>query len=85
MEVPSDYRTGYEQARLIDQKTADNYIAHTIIGDPVMDALVEELAELPQETGSPVPQRRDGRRSSWIAERTAGTARLLRRRTGTRP
>ncbi len=49
MEVPSDYQAGYDQARLIDPKTADNYIAHTIIGDPVMDALVEELAELPQE------------------------------------
>ena len=49
MEVPSEYQAGYDQARLIDQKTADNYIAHTIIGDPVMDALVEELAEFPQE------------------------------------
>ena len=48
MEVPSDYKAGYEKARLVDRETADNYIAHTHIGDPVMDAVVEELASLPQ-------------------------------------
>ena len=49
MEVPSDYRAGYERARLVDQETSDNYIAHTLIGDPVMDAVVAELESLPQE------------------------------------
>ncbi len=48
MEVPYDYEEGYEMARLVDRETADNYIAHTTIGDPVMDAVVEELALLPQ-------------------------------------
>ena len=48
MEVPSDYRAGYEKARLVCKETADNYIAHTLVGDPVMDAVVEELASLPQ-------------------------------------
>ena len=48
MEAPSDYKAGYEKARLVDRETADNYIAHTHIGDPVMDAVVEELASLPQ-------------------------------------
>ena len=47
-EAPSDYKAGYEKARLVDRETADNYIAQTHIGDPVMDAVVEELASLPQ-------------------------------------
>ena len=49
MRVPTDYKAGYEKARLVDKETADNYIAHTHIGDPVMDAVVEELAPLPQD------------------------------------
>ena len=48
MEVPSDYKEGYEKARLADKGSADNYIAHTHIGDPVMDALLEEMSPLPQ-------------------------------------
>jgi len=49
MEVPHDYKAGYERACLVDKVTADNYLAHTQIGDPVMDAVVEELAPLPQK------------------------------------
>ena len=48
MGTPTDYRAGYEQARLIDKEAADTYVAHTLVGDPVMDAVVEELAPLPQ-------------------------------------
>ena len=48
MELPSDYKAGYEKARLVDKEAADTYVAHTRIGDPVMDAIVEELASLPQ-------------------------------------
>ena len=48
MKIPSDYLQGYEKARAVDPEMADNYIAHTNIGDPVMDAIVEELASLPQ-------------------------------------
>ena len=48
MKVPHDYEAGYEKARLVDKENADNYIAHTHIGDPVMDAVVEELAPLSQ-------------------------------------
>ncbi|MCE2457223.1 MAG: hypothetical protein J4G14_05350 [Dehalococcoidia bacterium] len=33
---------------MVDREVADNYIAHTRIGDPIMDAVVEELASLPQ-------------------------------------
>ena len=46
--IPTDYIPGYEKAHAIDPDLADNYVAHTLIGDPVMDALVEELASLTQ-------------------------------------
>ena len=49
MEIPSAYETGYARARLVDKETADNYLAHTTVGDPVMDAVVEELATLPRD------------------------------------
>ena len=45
--VPADYRAGYEQARRVDQEAADTYVAHTLIGDPIMDGVVEELESLP--------------------------------------
>ena len=44
--IPTDYQAGYEEARLVDKGTADNYIAHTLIGDPLGDAMAEDLAEL---------------------------------------
>ena len=63
MEVPTDYRAGYKQARLIDQKTADTYVDHTLIGDPVMDAVVEELADLaPNEVHQFIQAGMDGDR-----------------------
>ena len=63
MEVPTDYRAGYEQARLIDPKTADTDVAHTLIGDPVMDAVVEELADLaPNEVHQFIQAGMDGDR-----------------------
>ena len=46
---PSAYAEGYDDARLVDQKTATNYIDHTVIGDPVMDAVVDELASVPRD------------------------------------
>ena len=49
MFIPSAYIAGYEKARLVDEEAARNYIAHTAIGDPQMDALVEELSSLPQD------------------------------------
>ena len=48
MKIPTAYIPGYEAARAINPEMADNYVAHTIVGDPVMDALVEELAPLPR-------------------------------------
>ena len=49
LNAPSAYVDGYAKARAVDREAADNYIAHTRIGDPVMDAVVEEMAPLPQE------------------------------------
>lgn len=46
--IPSAYLPGREEACQLDKVATDNYIAHTQIGDPVMDAIVEELAPLPQ-------------------------------------
>ncbi|MCY4591764.1 MAG: oxygenase MpaB family protein [Alphaproteobacteria bacterium] len=48
LNAPSAYVDGYSKARGVDREAADNYIAHTLVGDPVMDALVEELSPLPQ-------------------------------------
>ena len=44
MLIPSDYIQGYRKAHTISPLVADNYVAHTLIGDPKADALVEELA-----------------------------------------
>ena len=48
LNAPSAYAEGYARARAVDRAAADNYIAHTLVGDPVMDAVVEEMAPLPQ-------------------------------------
>ncbi len=47
--IPAEYLEGYEKARLVNPALADKYVAHTIIGDPVMDAIIEEMSPLPQE------------------------------------
>ena len=53
MEIPTAYISGYERACAVDAKTASNYIAHTTIGDPEADALMEELSLMsPQEAGA---------------------------------
>ncbi|MBC9866281.1 MAG: DUF2236 domain-containing protein [Opitutae bacterium] len=46
---PSAYIDGYvkAKARLEDREAADNYIRHTVIGDPELDPVMEELASLP--------------------------------------
>ena len=45
--VPSAYRDGYIRAADYDRNAADAYIAHTVIGDPPLDAVLEELADVP--------------------------------------
>ena len=47
MEVPSSYIDGYKKARRIAPVLATNYIDHTTIGDPLADALIADLAQLP--------------------------------------
>lgn len=45
-EIPSAYRAGYEKARLEDPAAADNYVRHTTLGDPQLDPVLEEIADL---------------------------------------
>ena len=42
--IPTDYRAGHEKARKLAPETADNYVAHTLVGDPLADAMMEDLA-----------------------------------------
>ena len=46
--IPSDYIPGYERARARDAVLADRYMAHTLVGDPEADAVVEYLNSLPR-------------------------------------
>ena len=46
MDIPTDYKQGYEKARAIAPDLAANYIAHAHIGDPLAEAMTEDLAEL---------------------------------------
>ena len=43
---PTDYAAGYEKARAIDEGMASNYIAHTLIGDPLGEEVADDLAAL---------------------------------------
>lgn len=47
--MPSAYTSGYAKAQLQDQALADNYITHTLIGDPELDPILEELSSLPRD------------------------------------
>ena len=49
MRIPTDYAAGYAEARLVDAELARNYIAHTVVGDPVADAFIAEIDKLPVE------------------------------------
>lgn len=48
MRIPAEYRIGYNNALAIDMDTAETYVAHTLVGDPVMDGVVVDLAPFPQ-------------------------------------
>ena len=48
MNIPSDYKPGYEKARALDPDLAEAYVEHTLIGDPLADAAMESLAEFDQ-------------------------------------
>ena len=50
--IPTDYAEGYARARLLAPDIADNYVAHSLIGDPLGDAMMEDLGQLPAEESS---------------------------------
>ena len=43
LKIPTDYQKGYEQARLVDPAIAANYVAHTLVGDPLGETMVRDL------------------------------------------
>jgi len=45
--IPSDYRESFKRAHSVDPERATNYIVHTMIGDPVCDSMMAQLAEVP--------------------------------------
>ena len=47
-DIPSAYTDGLSRCAVVDRDRADIYIRHTRIGDPLMDAAVEDLASLPR-------------------------------------
>ena len=49
MRIPSDYVEGYDAARALDPELASNYVAHTTVGDPEADYVIERLSELDSE------------------------------------
>ncbi|MXW41911.1 MAG: hypothetical protein F4Z91_02290, partial [Acidimicrobiia bacterium] len=47
MKIPSDYdNPGYKRAHALNPEMAENYVAHTMFGDPLADAAVEVLSKL---------------------------------------
>ena len=49
MTIPSAYVDGHKTARLQDEAFADNYVRHTMIGDPELDPIMDELSSLPPD------------------------------------
>ena len=47
--IPTDYRAGYEKARQLAPETAANYVTHTLVGDPLADAMMEDLSSVPMQ------------------------------------
>lgn len=46
LQAPGAYLAGYPEAREADSGLADEYIRHTRIGDPDLDPVIEDVAEL---------------------------------------
>jgi len=50
MRIPAAYQPGYDKARVLNDRLADNYVRHTRIDDPLADAAAKALAPFgPQE------------------------------------
>ena len=47
--IPTDYRAGYEKARQLAPETAANYVAHTLIGDPLAETMMEDLSSVSRQ------------------------------------
>jgi len=47
LQTPGAYTAGYATARGVDAALADAYIRHTRIGDPDLDPVIEDVADLP--------------------------------------
>ena len=52
MKIPSVYIEGDARGRDADPERAANYIAHTLIGDPVAEAAIADLDSLGQDESS---------------------------------
>lgn len=46
LDIPGAYLPRHESARDYDQERTDNYLKHTRIGDPELDRVLEEVADL---------------------------------------
>ena len=46
--VPAAYEAGLKAARSVNAELAERYVAHTMIADPLADAVTEELARYPR-------------------------------------
>ena len=45
--LPTDYRINAARALASDPVGASNYLKHTLIGDPELDKLMEDMSSLP--------------------------------------
>ena len=52
MKIPTDYEVGYEKAQVLAPDIAAKYVAHTHIGDPLGEAMAEDLEEFSSEDSS---------------------------------
>ena len=78
MKMPADYAEGYEAARAVDPERARNYVAHTLIGDPEADELVEALEPLGQAvSGRLIQVAMDGGDESALRDAPAALKRFF--------
>ncbi|MYE14751.1 MAG: DUF2236 domain-containing protein [Gammaproteobacteria bacterium] len=49
LSVPTAYREGYARATAADPDLAASYLEHTVVGDPLLDPVMEELRDLEPE------------------------------------
>ena len=57
VKIPTSYKEGYLKGRSIDPELADNYVAHTTMGDPIADAATVELNCLERSESARLIQR----------------------------